>query len=199
MYSSQNDFDKLFANNTDPWGFKSRWYEARKRALTLAALPAERFGSAFEPGCANGELTAALAGRCDQLLASDGSEVALEIARHRLRACGNVRLLKAWLPEQWPDEEFDLIVISELGYFLKRASLVELAERARMSLRSGGTVLACHWRKPIASCELTGDAVHEVLHQGLGLHRLGAYIDEDMRLEAWCADARSVGRRENLT
>ena len=199
MYSSQDDFDKLFANNTDPWGFRSRWYEARKRALTLALLPAERYRSAFEPGCANGELTAALAGRCHQLLASDGSAVALEIARRRLHACGNVRLLKAWLPKEWPDGKFDLIVISELGYFLKREPLIELAQRARVSLQSGGTVLACHWRKPIASCELAGDAVHEVLQQVLGLHRLGAYVDDDMRLEAWCLDTRSVGRRENLT
>ena len=42
----------LFEASDDPWSFKSRWYEARKRALTLAALPKLRYGRAYEPGCA---------------------------------------------------------------------------------------------------------------------------------------------------
>lgn len=33
-------FNELFLNSDDPWAFKQRWYERRKRALTLAALPA---------------------------------------------------------------------------------------------------------------------------------------------------------------
>ena len=31
-------FDQLFAGNDDPWAFRQRWYEQRKRALTLAVL-----------------------------------------------------------------------------------------------------------------------------------------------------------------
>ena len=33
-------FDRLYAADPDPWGFTSRWYEQRKYALTVAALPA---------------------------------------------------------------------------------------------------------------------------------------------------------------
>ena len=64
-------FDGLFAASEDPWHFKQRWYEQRKRAMTLACLPRARYASGYEPGCANGELSAALAGRCDRLLISD--------------------------------------------------------------------------------------------------------------------------------
>ena len=30
-------FEALFASNDDPWGFRTRWYEARKRSLTITA------------------------------------------------------------------------------------------------------------------------------------------------------------------
>ena len=43
-------FDGLFAGNDDPWAFRQRWYEQRKRAITLAALPRPRYRSVFEPG-----------------------------------------------------------------------------------------------------------------------------------------------------
>ena len=32
-------FDGVYAAGPDPWGFTDRWYEERKRAVTLAALP----------------------------------------------------------------------------------------------------------------------------------------------------------------
>ena len=53
MSVADSYFDELFQGNDDPWAFKQRWYERRKRALTLAALPRERYASVFEPGCAN--------------------------------------------------------------------------------------------------------------------------------------------------
>ena len=34
-------FDRVYASSDDPWGFASRWYERRKRQLTMASLPRE--------------------------------------------------------------------------------------------------------------------------------------------------------------
>ena len=59
--SDREFFDEFYTEGADRWGFETRWYEKRKRAMTLASLPRERFGSAFEPGCAIGVLTAELA------------------------------------------------------------------------------------------------------------------------------------------
>ena len=120
-------FDALFRHNEDPWGFRTRWYEARKRAMTLACLPQARYASGFEPGCANGELTAQLAGRCERLLASDVSPRAVELARTRLAALPHVEVVQALLPDQWPAGRFDLVVISELGYFVDGPSLDVMA------------------------------------------------------------------------
>ena len=64
-------FDELCRRSDDPWRLREGWYERRKRSLTLALLPRPRYRNAFEPGCANGELTAELATRCDALLAAD--------------------------------------------------------------------------------------------------------------------------------
>ena len=84
-------FDRLYAASDDPWGFSTRWYEHRKYALTLAALPAPHYDSALEIGCSVGVLTALLAGRCTALLALDPSVRAL--AQARTRVPGNVTLL----------------------------------------------------------------------------------------------------------
>jgi hypothetical protein len=32
-------FDAMYASAPDPWGFATRWYEARKYAISMAMLP----------------------------------------------------------------------------------------------------------------------------------------------------------------
>jgi SAM-dependent methyltransferase len=191
-------FDALFEASDDPWKYKDRWYEQRKRALTLACLPQRRYASGYEPGCANGELSAALAERCDRLLISDGTTAAVDIAKRRVSALPNVRVTEAWMPHQWPRESFDLIVISEFGYYLDAPSLRTLAIQARESLEPGGTVLACHWRWLIDGCEMDGDAVHHVLAENLGLSKLCNVLEPDLVIDVWCADTRSVAQRGGL-
>lgn len=202
MFDSQTpspeSFDALFRDSDDPWRFKTRWYEARKRALTMACLPDARYAHGFEPGCANGELSAELALRCDRLLVSDVSQRAVLLAQTRLAPFTHVDVVQAQLPRDWPEHSFDLIVISELGYFVDADHLDALAGRARASLRPGGTVLACHWRRPIAGCALDGDAVHRRLAQRLDLCLLTEVTEADFVLHVWSDDARSVALREDF-
>lgn len=202
MFDSQTSgprrFDALFRDSDDPWRFRTRWYEARKRALTLACLPAARYAHGFEPGCANGELSAALAPRCDRLLVSDVSQRAVDLAQTRVAAFAHVQVVQAQLPRDWPVDTFDLIVISELGYFVDAHRLDALADRTRATLRVGGTVLACHWRRPIEGCALDGDAVHARLSQRLGLNVLTELKEADFVLHVWSDDARSVAQREGF-
>lgn len=191
-------FDALFRASDDPWRFKTRWYEARKRALTLASLPARRYAHGYEPGCANGELSAGLALRCDQLLVSDVSLRAVELAGERLTALPHVQVVQAHLPRDWPSGSFDLIVISELGYFLDAPGIDALGDHARDALRPGGTVLACHWRRPIKGSALDGEAVHSRLAQRMGLHVLTEMREADFILHVWSDDGRSVAQREGF-
>lgn len=191
-------FDALFSENDDPWLFRSRWYEARKRALTLACLPQERFTNGFEPGCANGELSASLASRCDQLLVCDGATGAVALAKRRTVAFKNVRVQQAWVPDDWPEETFDLVVISELGYFLSTHALAELIAKTKTCLRPGGTVLACHWRRLSADCVMNGDDVHHRIGRGLLLPHLSELVEADFRIDVWSDNPLSIAQREGI-
>jgi SAM-dependent methyltransferase len=191
-------FDALFADSDDPWRFKTRWYEERKRALTLACLPARRFRSVFEPGCANGELAAALAPRCDRLLATDGSHKAVALAAERLSAWPHAEARQAWLPQDWPAERFELIVVSEVAYYLDAAQLDLFLARVKGALDDGGTVLACHWRHPIDGCTLDGDAVHAACEARLRLTRVAGHMEPDFRIDVWRRNGRSVAQEEGL-
>lgn len=189
-------FDELFQDNDDPWAFKQRWYERRKRALTLAALPCERYASVFEPGCANGELSAELATRCERLICCDTSARAVELAQQRLAAFEHVNVLHARLPEQWPDARFDLIVFSELGYYLDSEDLERWIDRALDSLTPDGQLLACHWRPNIEGCSLNAEMVHRTLGLRLPMQKLFTHHEPDFLLDIWSRDGTSVAERE---
>ena len=93
------------------------------------------------------------------------------------------------MPQEWPDGAFDLVVLSEVGYFLTEAELAEVAARVRDSLTGDGVLLACHWRHGghgdggEGGGVLSGDEVHEVLRAVTGLSVLVGHVEEDFRLE----------------
>jgi SAM-dependent methyltransferase len=191
-------FEALFNADADPWRYRSRWYEERKRALTLACLPDRRFRCGFEPACANGELSALLAARCDRLLVCDGAESAVASSKARLADQHHVTVRQAWLPQQWPQQRFDLIVLSEFAYYLADDDIDAVAAHARASLLDGGTILACHWRRPIDGCALSGDAVQERIGAVLGLPVISQCVEADLRIDVWSGDPRSVAQREGF-
>jgi LmbE family N-acetylglucosaminyl deacetylase/protein-L-isoaspartate O-methyltransferase len=182
---AQAYFDDFYSGRADPWGFETRWYEERKRALTLAALPRRRFGFALEIGCSIGVLTAALADRVDDLLATDIAEAPLAVARLRLDGRSGVRFERRALPDEWPDETFDLIVVSEVGYYLSPGSLEQLVHRAAEALNPDGIVIVCHWRHPVAEYPLRGDEVHASFRRSPALVQLAGYNDDDFLLDVF--------------
>ncbi|WJK07065.1 SAM-dependent methyltransferase [Pseudomonas fluorescens] len=191
-------FEGLFRGNNDPWGFRQRWYEQRKRQVTLAALPRPHYRAIFEPGCANGELSAALAERCDRLLCCDTSAAAANLARTRLSLFDHAEVRHGRLPSDWPEEKFDLIVFSEIGYYLDRQDLTEVIRRISDSLTADGQLLACHWRPPIEGCPLNARQVHDLIHEQLHLPRLALHQEADFLLEVWSREPRSVAALEGL-
>jgi len=190
-------FDAIYAQD-DPFGYRERWYEARKRALLLACLPAQRFGRAWEIGCSNGELTAELATRCDALLATDLSMRAVALATARTQAHRHVEVRQARHPEIWPDGLFDLIVFSEVGYYLDADTLTRMVRQMKSSLRGDGVVVACHWLAPFAQAPQSGRDVHRLLRRELGLQRVFGYGDADVRIDGFALNADSVAQRAGL-
>jgi 2-polyprenyl-3-methyl-5-hydroxy-6-metoxy-1,4-benzoquinol methylase len=138
-------FERLYQNNPDPWNFAGSDYERRKYDATLAVLGARRFQSGLEAGCSIGVLTERLAARCDALLAIDIVASAIKAARARCAAHPHVRIEPMLVPRQWPEEQFDLIVFSEVLYFLAEPDLHLIAAHAKRCIMPGGVVLLVNY------------------------------------------------------
>lgn len=190
-------FDDMHRSD-DPWGFRSRWYEERKRNLLLAMLPSRHYQRAWEVGCSTGELSAQLAERCDRLLASDGSEAAVAIAAHRLTAHPHVEVMRLTQPDEWPPGTFDLIVFSEVGYFLGHSELKQTVSRFADSMTGSGILIGCHWRRSFTPATMTGDEVHRILDASLPMQRCMSYRDSDVLLEGWSMERTSVAEKEGI-
>ncbi len=192
-------FLDLYAESDDPWRISTGWYEQRKRALTMDALPHRHFGTVLEPGCSNGELTVLLASRCDRLLAWDVVPDAVARTTRRTAALPHVSVHLGGVPDYWPDEPADLVVLSEVGYYLDETDLTRTLDAATTALGEAGTLLAVHWRRDAPDYPLTGDRVHDVIRDRPELTRLAGYQDDDFLLEVFVAgDHRSVAQRSGV-
>jgi SAM-dependent methyltransferase len=181
-------FDGKYAETADPWQLQQRWYERRKYAITLALLPYPRFRHAFEPGCSIGVLTEHLTHRCDHVTATDVATAALDAANRRFVEAGSrdrVTLLRSSLNESWPATQFDLVVLSEVGYYLDAAELRTVLDREVARLARGTVVIAAHWRHRVDDYPITGERANDIIGATPGLHHLGGYRDEDVVIEVF--------------
>ncbi len=177
-------FDAVYGDRLDPWGFESTWYEERKRAITLAALPKARYERAFEPGCAIGVLTRELASRCDEVVAWDVHPAVVDECARRCADVDHVDVTVGAIPDRWPAGRFDLVVLSEVAYYLDRNGLEALAAHLRGSSAANGTVVAVHWLGE-TDYPLTGTETHERLEAELAWTTVVHHVDEDFVLDVW--------------
>lgn len=183
-------FEQLYQAAADPWEVQTKWYERRKRQLLLAALPHEHYRHVFEPGCGNGETTLALLERCQQLTAADFSESAVQLCQARVDAQDSHRLHLQTLhiPAQWPavpPEGFDLLVVSELAYYLNDEELVHFSQQCLSSLATGGHLLMCHWRHAASDRLQSTEALHRQMEATAPLERMVEHSEKDFLLHVW--------------
>ncbi|MEF2977663.1 bifunctional PIG-L family deacetylase/class I SAM-dependent methyltransferase [Subtercola sp. YIM 133946] len=194
-------FENTYARADDPWGFVNRWYESRKRAVTVSALPRQHYASGFEIGCSIGVLTEQLAARCDTLLAVDIAPAAIERARQRLARATNVTLRVADVSQSAVEGSFDLVVLSEVGYYFDAAVLDAVLAKIDAALAADGQFVACHWRHEVGDYLQTGDEVHERIAAFAGAarwNRLARHLEDDFVLEVYSRDPRSVAAETGL-
>jgi trans-aconitate methyltransferase len=177
-------FDEMYDGDPDPWGFESSAYEQRKYALTMASLPRPHYGSVFEPGCSIGVLTEMLAARCDRLVATDLVPAALDRARSRCAALPHVRLEERAIPDDWPEELFDLVVLSEIAYYFDAPDLARILSRIMASARGDAQLLGVHWRGE-TDYPLSGDEVHEIITASPDLEQVVHHMETDFILDVW--------------
>lgn len=191
-------FGSLYESSPDPYGVRHRWYEQRKQAILLASLPHASYRNVFEPACGIGDLTAKLAARCKHLLASDFNAVAAAAAASNTADLPNVRVETQVLPRDWPyaAAPFDLIVLSEIGYFLSESELREVAALCSSWLTHDGALVACHWTCDFPQRTLLTTTVHALL--GTGLQTMVRHAEADFLLQVWTRDGRSVAQQDGI-
>lgn len=178
---SADYFERMYAGSDDPWGFASRWYERRKYDLTLAALPNERYRRAFEPGCSIGVLSERLAARCDELLCCELIPRIADVARSRLGAFRGASVINAAIPDFWPSDTFDLVLLSEVAYYLDELTLAAVLGCAAGSIEPGGHLVSVHYTRE-TDYPLAGRDVQETVMRLPGFDRHSYLEDREFSL-----------------
>jgi predicted TPR repeat methyltransferase len=175
-------FDRLYAGSTDPWNFETSKYESDKYGATVEALGSGRFLNALEIGCSIGVLTSMLADRCESLLSIDVSGDALKNARIRCAQKTNVRFAQMQVPNDFPLGNFDLIVVSEVGYYWSKSDLSLSIDKIAVAAQ-GGTVELVHYLPKVHDYPLSGDDVHEAFLADQRFKSLRSARTEKYRLD----------------
>lgn len=132
------ELDRLYAGNPDPWDFKASAYERLKYRRTLALLPRRGYKRVLEVGCSIGVLGRQLALRSKRYLGLDASPRAVALARASARP--GMEFRQCVVPQQFPPGPFDLVVLSEVLYFLGVSDVRRLAVRVRAACPRGDVV-----------------------------------------------------------
>lgn len=169
----------------DPWDLATKWHDRRKYAVTVASLPREHYRRCYEPGASVGLLTALLAPRCDEILAVDSVDSAVEQARSLLGEFPNVRVERANLPAELPDGTFDLIVVGDLLYYFNAADLDATLHGLVERLEPGGDLVGVHFRDRVNGGNYDGFQAHEALAARPGLERVVHHEDEWFLLDVF--------------
>lgn len=220
-------FDALYKDNTDPWQYQSRWYEKRKRDICLAMLPRPSYNNGIELGCGNGVFSELIAQRCHALLSIDANQHAVDLATQRLANLCHVRVKQGVIPAvlsslkapcrqleppvqaSTPNCAYDLIIISEILYYLSPNEIDKVITWVGQNLAPGGSLLCCHWRYEIEGFEMNGEKVHQRLYQAFNIMKETAekpvnfthqskLVDSDFLLDVWQNSPNTVAMAENL-
>jgi SAM-dependent methyltransferase len=183
--STPEFFEAKYGAQPDPWNFATSDYELSRYDAILAALSHRRYHCIFEPGCSIGVLTERLAPLGDSVVAVDFSPTAVAQAQARCAHLFGVNIECTSFPERIAQGGFDLIVLSEIGYYFSAQEWATLTARAIHAMVPGATLLASHWLGHSEDHRITGDAVHEILRTNHQLKLEHSERHAAFRLDRW--------------
>lgn len=161
--SSAAFFEAKYREDADPWDFAHSAYELARYDAIINAISHRTYRRALEPGCSIGVLTERLAPYCDAVDAIDFSPTAAAQAARRCARLHNVEVHCAALPQGVPMKDFDLLVLSEIGYYFTLQTWRQISSTLIDSIPQGAIVLAAHWLGHSEDHCISGDEVHEIL------------------------------------
>ncbi|WP_062112832.1 PIG-L family deacetylase [Aureimonas sp. AU40] len=155
-------FAALYDGDRDPWGARDSAYELEKREALLRFLGEEGGDSAIEFGCGEGHVAGALASRFRTVAGFDLDPGIVARATAHHGAPGRVTFQVGRMPEAFPDLRFDLLVLSEMLYFLTEAEIEALMARACHHARPGARLVLVNYLGP-TDTPLSGDDAADFL------------------------------------
>lgn len=187
-------FEDLYTGDPDPFGLGDRWYERRKMEVVMASLASDRYQYIWDTACGTGHLAALLATRTERLLATDASPAACRLTADRLAGHEHVRvgvhLLPAPPADAPGDQRFDLVVLSEVLYYLDeqdRAAAVRTVTAAS-DPAVDAEVLAVCWRAHPSDASVSGEQSLQELDlalQATDWLSVVRHEDQDFVLRSW--------------
>jgi SAM-dependent methyltransferase len=187
--SSAEFFEERYRDKGDPWDLANDSYEQARYDTIIRALAGKRYSYAYEPGCAVGALTVKLATICDRVDACDFSQTAVGQARQRCIDFPGVAVRCASMTDVAPIEKYDLLVLSEIGYYLTLTAWESLVLGIVDRMQPGAILLASHWLGRSPDHILTGDEVHACMQHPKLKHehaeRHPDSKDSGFRLDRW--------------
>lgn len=130
-------------------------------------------------------MTEKLGERCDSLLSIDVSNLAQNQAIQRCQHLPHVRFEIMCVPQQFPEETFDLVLVSEVGYYWCYEDLKKAQVAILQHLKPGGHLLLVHWTLYARDYPLSGDEVHNSFFElaPTQLRHLQGKREEEYRLD----------------
>ncbi|HEY6397915.1 MAG TPA: SAM-dependent methyltransferase [Solirubrobacteraceae bacterium] len=157
------DFEARYRADADPWGYKTSAYERTKYRATLEACGLGPFTNALELGASIGVFSTLVAPRCGRLTTIDAAPTAVRDARRRLAGLHHVHVIEGTIPEAIPDGPYNLVIASEILYYLTAKELKATLVRLQGTLE--GRLVAVHWRPEGPERPLTAREVHQTLRR----------------------------------
>jgi predicted TPR repeat methyltransferase len=179
------DFEARYRADPDPWSYESSDYERDKYDATLRACGAGPFRRALELGSSIGVLSARLAQRCDALVTIDAAATAVAAARRRLEGYDTVTTILGEIPAAIPDGPYDLVLASEILYYLQPEALEQTFARLRAVIAGDGRLVAVHWRPAGPERPFTAGEVHASLGTQSWLRQIDDASTDAYLLDVW--------------
>lgn len=177
----------LYDSDVDPWRHLSSIYECSKYERTLEIIGKRKFSSCLEVGCGIGGFSTHLSELCSRLICMECIPSAAARARVRLEQISHVSVHEGTAPDDIPDCRPDLVVLSEVLYFLTVAEINRLGTWINQQSTADAVVIAATWTGPTEQ-ELTGTESIRLLSQNLRTWKRFSRLFTGYRLDRFDRD-----------
>jgi hypothetical protein len=184
-FMTAEDFEARYRADPDPWGYVASEYERSKYAATLDACGPGPFSCALELGGSIGVFSTMLAPRCERLVTVDVSPTAVARARSRLAAYPAADPIVGAIPAAVPRLPFDLVVASEILYYLSDDELAGTLSLLERCMVVGAPLVAVHWRPAGPERPRDAEEAHAALARAPWLTRAHRGGTDDYLLEVF--------------